>query len=52
MGTPGDEIADSEASNGDNLPEQSESVAQTGDDILKVSETPIAEISERGERRQ
>ena len=51
-GAPGDEMADSEASNGDNLPEQSESVAQAGGDILEASETPIVQISECGERRQ
>jgi hypothetical protein len=51
-GAPGDEIADSEASNGDGLPEQSESVVQTGGDILEANETLIARISERGERRQ
>ena len=51
-GAPGDEIADSEASNGDDLSEQSESVAQTGGEVLEASETLIAQISERGERRQ
>lgn len=51
-GAPGDEIADSEAKNGDGLPEQSESVVQTGGDIFEINETPITQISERGERRQ
>jgi hypothetical protein len=51
-GAPGDEIADSKANNGDGLPEQSESVVQTGGDIFETNETPITQISERGERRQ
>ena len=51
-GAPGDEIADSEANNGDGPAEQSESVVQTGGDIFEINETPITRISERGERRQ